>query len=94
MTVALADLAHFKTQYSLSDANYNLIADVNEDGKVTNADLQSLLDLLKNGGGSTDSVPEPSTFVLAILAFGLLVRKNYSINSPRHFSPYVVQQAE
>ncbi len=40
------------------------IEDVNGDGKFTNADLQSLLIDLKNGGGSADSVPEPASIVL------------------------------
>jgi hypothetical protein len=35
---------------------------------VNNADLQALINLLQSGGGSTNPVPEPSTFVLAVLA--------------------------
>jgi hypothetical protein len=38
---------------------------------LNNSDLQALLNYLIAGGGST-AVPEPSTFVLAVLAFGLL----------------------
>ncbi len=43
------------------------IGDLNGDGQITNADLQFLLNSLRNGGGST-SVPEPSSWLLAICA--------------------------
>jgi hypothetical protein len=69
MMQALTNLNGYKSTYdpSLTDPQLLLIADVNGDGKFTNADLQYLINTLKSGGGSTGSVPEPSTFVLAIL---------------------------
>ncbi len=48
----------------------SVIADVNGDGVFNNADLQALLNFLKDGNGST-SVPEPTSF--ALLAAGELL---------------------
>jgi hypothetical protein len=67
MEAALTNLSGAQTTYG---ANYMTIADVNDDGEVTNADLQALLNQLNSGGGST-SVPEPNT--LALLSLGALV---------------------
>jgi len=72
MLKAFADVATFKTSNDLTDLAFTKLADINGDGVVNNADMQALLNLLKSGGGST-SVPEPSTFVLAVLAFGLVM---------------------
>jgi Dockerin type I domain len=63
---ALADPDHFKTIYSLTDANWLALADINGDGQVNNADLQALLKLLQSGGGSSFAVPEPAAFVLPV----------------------------
>jgi hypothetical protein len=41
------------------------VGDFNNDGKVTNVDLQGMLTALKAGQGSVTSVPEPSSMVLA-----------------------------
>jgi len=68
---ALTDLTGYETQYSVSPASLPLIDDVNGDGQFNSADLQYLLNTLKSGGGST-YVPEPSTFVLTVVAFGML----------------------
>ncbi len=72
MLVALTDLNAYKTARNLTDANLLTIADVDASGKVTNADVQALLTLLKNGGGSAAAVPEPSSLALAGLG-GLIV---------------------
>ena len=74
MERALTDLSDYKSLYAsgISDQQLALIEDVNGDGNFTNADLQFLLTTLKSGGGSSDAVPEPSSFVLAAVAFGLL----------------------
>jgi PEP-CTERM motif len=72
MEQALTNLSGYKATYvpGITDPHLALIEDVDGDGIFTNADLQMLLVDLKNGGGSTDSVPEPAT--IALLALGTL----------------------
>jgi len=72
MMAALANPAAFQAAHTgLSNADLMAIEDVNGDTKFNNADLQYLLNKFKLGGGQTDSVPEPSTLVLAVVAFGM-----------------------
>ncbi len=47
--------------------------DLNADGHVNNADLQWLLNYLKAGAGGTTAVPEPTTFVMGVMAGAALV---------------------
>ena len=62
MMSALANLSGYDAAHSNLTATQLLdIEDVNHDGVVNNADLQSLLNLLQSGGGSADTVPEPSS---------------------------------
>jgi hypothetical protein len=68
MERALADLPDYQTAKGLTAAQLLLVGDVNGDGKVNNADLQSLLTLLQSGGGSNNSVPEPGSAILAALS--------------------------
>jgi hypothetical protein len=70
MLNALTDLNSYRAAMSLTNAGLLSIGDINGDGKITNADLQALLTLLKSGGGSVDAVSEPAT--LALLALALL----------------------
>ncbi|HTQ40015.1 MAG TPA: dockerin type I domain-containing protein [Pirellulales bacterium] len=73
LTRALANLSDFESLKQLTDQQLDTIADVNGDGKITNADLQALLVLLQNqGGSSTASVPEPNAVALAGLALAAL----------------------
>jgi hypothetical protein len=75
LLAALSDPQTFKTNTELSNADLMTEADLNHDGKFTNADLQALLNLL-HGGNGTSTVPEPSSIGLAILAFfGLTAAK-------------------
>ena len=68
MLTALTDLNVWKNSHSLTTDDFLNIADVNKDGKVTNADIQAELDLLVSLGlGSAAAVPEPSTVVLLVL---------------------------
>lgn len=70
MQAALSDLNGWyasMTALGLNPTQENLIADVNKDGVVNNADMQKLLGILASGGGS-ESVPEPASVVLLGLA--------------------------
>ncbi len=67
----------------MSVSDVSLLGDINGDGQFNNADLQKLENVLKSGGGSTDAVPEPSTFILLAMAFGALAlwsRKKINMN--------------
>ena len=68
MLVALVDLNSYKGTHGLSDAGLLSVGDLDASGKVTNADINALIGLLKNGGGSIDVVPEPASFALLALA--------------------------
>jgi hypothetical protein len=65
MMAALTNLTAFKAANTLTDARLLTIGDLDSSGAFDNADLQGLLTLLKNGGGSVAPVPEPPTVVLA-----------------------------
>ena len=75
MLAALADLNAYKSAHALSDADLLTIGDVDGDGKVTNADVQSLLTLLKYGGGSTTPVPEPASLTLGLIGLCARLRR-------------------
>jgi len=67
MLKALCDLPAYKTNRGLTDAGLLAIGDLNNSGAVTNADIQNLLNLL-SGSGSIQTVPEPSSILLAVMA--------------------------
>jgi len=73
MIEALTNLSAYKATYApnLTDAQVTLLGDIDGDTQFTNADLQALLNYLKDGGGSTDPVPEPAS--LALLGLGVLL---------------------
>ena len=73
MLVALTDLNSYQTTKSLTDSQLLAVGDINGDGRVSNADVQPLLDLLGTGDESIAGVPEPSSLVL--LAIGILIMK-------------------
>ena len=79
MIVALTDLGGFQSSHSLTNDDMLNIGDVNADGKISNADLQGLLNLLKAGGGSggTTAVPEPSSILLLALGGLMLTGKRF-----------------
>ena len=66
---ALGDLNAYKAAHGLTDAQFSNAADLNGNDLVDNGDLQSLLTLLKSGGGSGSvaAVPEPASFTLLAL---------------------------
>jgi hypothetical protein len=80
---ALTNLTGYESQYGVTPANLNLVADVNGDGYFTNADLQALLVILKNGGGSADPVPEPASWVLAFLALAMVSGTRFCVRCVR-----------
>jgi autotransporter-associated beta strand protein len=72
MLKALTDLATYKTQFNVSDADLVTIGDFNSSGTITNGDIQGLLAFVSTqpGGGSISVVPEPSAILTAL--FGLV----------------------
>jgi len=75
MLAALGDLNAFNSNPYLGDASAGLLsmADMNGDGALTNADVQSFLTLLKSGGDSLATVPEPSSLALACCGAAAIV---------------------
>ncbi len=69
MESALVDPNAYDALHGLVPANLVGLGDFNGDGKLTNADLQGLLNYLKAGHGDLAAVPEPASLVL----FGLAV---------------------
>jgi len=74
MMSALADLSTYQSTHgtgggALSDTELQLIADLNPDHSVNNLDVQGLINLLANGGGSgggsITAVPEPASLLLS-----------------------------
>jgi hypothetical protein len=66
MMQALTNLSAYQTSRNITDDDLKTIVDINNDGSFTNADIQSLLNQIKNGGSSSTSVPEPGSLVLAL----------------------------
>ena len=80
---ALTDPAGYEGQYGVSPADLPIIGDVNGDTQFTNADLQALLDYLKDGGGSTSTVPEPASWILAFLALAMVSGTRFCVRCVR-----------
>jgi hypothetical protein len=78
MLTALTDRNGFTEATGLTDGQFMSGGDVDGDGKVANSDLQALLNLLKGGGGSVATVPEPVSIMLMALATPLLVARRWT----------------
>ena len=88
MLKALVDLNVYKTANRLSDADLLSIGDIDGSGQLTNGDLNALIGLLRTGGGSIASVPEPASLVqVAASALLLLLVWNLAnLQSRRQFT--------
>jgi len=85
LMTALSDLNNYRLTNNLNNLfQFRLVADVNADGQVNNADTQVLINLLANGGGSgggsLTAVPEPSALILAAVG-GLILLALSAVDS-------------
>ncbi len=78
METALTNESGYASSIGITTDYLSLLGDVNGDGKFTIADLQALLILLKNGGGST-AVPEPASFLLLTIGGVALLRRRIRV---------------
>ena len=69
MMLALSDVSAYQSAWRLSAADFLSLADVDDSGSISTADLQSLQVLLR----SPQAVPEPSTIVSAAIGMGLMI---------------------
>jgi len=80
MMSALADLGRYQSMNSLTGDDMLILGDFDGDAKITNADIQVLLTLLANGGGSgagsLAAAPEPATVML--MTIGLIALTGWS----------------
>ena len=83
MLAALADLNAYKSTNSLNSAQLLSIGDIDLSGTFTNADVQALIGLLRNGGGLMAAVPEPESRTLlacALLGLAIVVARRQGIS--------------
>jgi autotransporter-associated beta strand protein len=65
---ALTNLAGYRTAHpTFTDEQYLTLLDINNDGVVSNADIQPMLAIF-SGAGSVAAVPEPATWALMTIA--------------------------
>jgi hypothetical protein len=75
LMAALSDLQRYQAAHNLTDDQMLALSDLDGDRRVTNEDLQGLIDLLANagGGGTLTSVPEPAGWWLAAIGLAVLL---------------------
>jgi T5SS/PEP-CTERM-associated repeat protein len=90
METALVDLSTYQATHgpgggALTDPQLLLIANLDGNAPVTNADLQGLINLLANsgGGGSFSTVPEPPAIFLAVIALACIMAQPAACVWPR-----------
>jgi hypothetical protein len=81
MMAALASLTGYQSANGLDNSQLLQIADLSGDSSFTNADIQELINLLANGGGSGNgsltAVPEPASLVLLALGCVTILCRRY-----------------
>jgi hypothetical protein len=85
MIGALSDLRRYETINGLTDGQLLQIGDLDGDGLVTNADIQSLISLLTTGVGNGSNnksipVPEPAFAVLLAQALSVISLTTQTLN--------------
>ncbi len=87
LEMALNNLPAYLTTYGLTASEFLQVGNIPGviPGIVNNAELQALLNYIQNGGGSTTTVPEPTSWVLLALATtGLYVARWCRCRSPSY----------
>src|SRR5262249_25257863 len=69
MMLALSDVSAYESAWKMSAADFVGLADVDQSGSVSTADLQSLQTMLR----SPQSVPEPNGALLSAIGMGSLL---------------------
>jgi hypothetical protein len=69
MMMALANESKYESDHGLTDSDLMALGDIDGSGTFNNLDIQALISLMANGGGtgSLTAVPEPtSAYLLAV----------------------------
>jgi fibronectin-binding autotransporter adhesin len=84
----LSDIATYQNMHNFTQGDVASVADLNADNLATNTDVQALIVLLANGGGSAPgggsltAVPEPSSIMLVGLGCAILFAARFRKQIP------------